>query len=61
MEIALTQATIIIFTTTLLASILGCYIGKAFGTRWRTAATLAGGVILIAIGAKILLEHTLFA
>ena len=60
LEIALTQATIIIFTITLLASILGCYIGKLFGTRWRTAATLAGGVILIVIGTKILLEHTIF-
>ena len=58
LDIALHHATIIIFTITFLASVVGCYIGKMFGTRWRTYATLAGGVILIAIGTKILLEHT---
>lgn len=61
LDIALHQAAIIIFTITFLASVAGCYIGKIFGTRWRTYATLAGGVILIAIGTKILLEHTILS
>ena len=61
LEIALHHATIIIFSITFMASVVGCYIGRMFGTRWRTYATLAGGVILIAIGTKILLEHTILS
>ena len=61
LEIALVEATIIIFAITFLASVVGCYIGKLFGTRYSRVATFIGGVILISIGLKILLEHTVFA
>lgn len=61
LEIALLQATIIIFLVTFIASVAGCYIGKLFGTRYSRPATFVGGAILISIGLKILLEHTLFA
>ena len=43
--------------TTLLLSALGVVIGHRFGARYKNKATLAGGVILILIGTKILLEH----
>ncbi len=43
--------------TTFLLSVLGIYIGRVFGARWKSRAELAGGVILILIGLKILLEH----
>ena len=43
--------------TTFLLSVVGIYIGRAFGARWRSRAELAGGVILVLIGLKILLEH----
>ena len=43
--------------TTFLLSIVGICIGRAFGARWKSRAELAGGVILILIGLKILLEH----
>ena len=43
--------------TTFLLSAAGIYIGRAFGARWKSRAELAGGVILILIGLKILLEH----
>ena len=43
--------------TTFLLSVLGIYIGRAFGARWKSRAELAGGLILILIGLKILLEH----
>jgi putative Mn2+ efflux pump MntP len=33
------------------------YAGSVFGRRYQTAAQIVGGVILIAIGVKILLEH----
>ncbi|MBR5094145.1 MAG: manganese efflux pump, partial [Oscillospiraceae bacterium] len=47
----------LIGVTTFLLSIAGIYIGRAFGARWKSRAELAGGIILILIGLKILLEH----
>ncbi len=38
-------------------SAIGVKIGNFFGTRWRKGASIAGGVILILLGTKILLEH----
>lgn len=38
-------------------SLLGVAIGYRFGTRYKSKAELAGGVVLILIGTKILLEH----
>ncbi len=38
-------------------SLLGVKIGNAFGLRFQSKAELAGGVILVLIGVKILLEH----
>ena len=43
--------------TTFLLSIAGIYIGRAFGARWKSRAERVGGLILILIGLKILLEH----
>ena len=42
---------------TFLLSAAGVYIGGAFGDRFQGKAELAGGVILILMGSKILLEH----
>lgn len=44
--------------TTFVLSAAGVKMGAAFGARSRARAELAGGVILILMGAKILLEHT---
>ncbi len=41
-------------------SAIGVYIGNSFGTLYKSKAELAGGIILIAMGVKILLEHTIF-
>jgi len=38
-------------------SSLGVKIGNVFGSRYEKKAQMAGGVILILLGAKILLEH----
>ncbi len=46
----------IIGVTTFLISIAGVFIGNIFGTKYEKGASVAGGVILILIGAKILLE-----
>lgn len=47
----------LIGVTTFALSCAGVKIGNLFGTRYRAKAVLAGGVILILIGLKILLEH----
>ena len=47
----------LIGVTTFLLSFVGIYIGNVFGARYKSRAELAGGVILVLIGAKILLEH----
>ncbi len=43
--------------TTFTLSALGVAIGHKFGAKYEKKATLAGGIILIFIGTKILLEH----
>ena len=43
--------------TTFILSVAGVKIGNVFGTRYKSKAELAGGVILILLGTKILLEH----
>lgn len=51
------EAITIIGCTTFALSILGVVVGNFFGTRYKKKAEIAGGVILILIGLKILLEH----
>ncbi len=50
-------AVILIGVTTFLLSALGVKIGNLFGNRFEKKAQIAGGVILILLGVKILLEH----
>lgn len=38
-------------------SAVGVYIGNAFGGKYKSKAELAGGIVLILLGLKILLEH----
>lgn len=40
-----------------LFSAAGLHIGRAFGSRWQEPAQIAGGVVLILLGVKVLLEH----
>lgn len=47
----------IIGTTTFLISAAGVFIGNRFGNRYEKRATIAGSIILILLGVKILLEH----
>ena len=51
------EAIAIIGCTTFALSILGVVVGNFFGARYKKKAEIAGGVILILIGLKILLEH----
>ena len=43
--------------TTFIISAIGVYIGFFFGSKYEHRAEMVGGVILIGIGVKILLEH----
>ena len=57
LQVHILPAVGLIGVTTFLLSALGIYVGKVFGARFRAGAELAGGLILILIGTKILLEH----
>ena len=45
--------------TTFLFSFLGVKVGSTFGAKYQSKAELIGGVILVLMGVKILLEHLL--
>lgn len=56
-DVNIVAAVILIGVTTFLLSGLGVKIGNIFGSRFEKKAQIAGGVILILLGIKILLEH----
>ncbi len=43
--------------TTFILSGIGLFIGNIFGSRYKKKAEILGGIVLIALGIKILLEH----
>ena len=47
----------VIGITTFVICTAGVFVGNRFGTRYQKRAAIAGGVILILLGLKILLEH----
>lgn len=51
------ESAAIIGVVTFVISIIGVYIGNFFGNRYKKRAELAGGIILVLIGVKILCEH----
>ncbi len=57
LDTPIAEAVIIIGCTTFLLSILGVVVGNFFGNRYKKKAEITGGIILILIGLKILLEH----
>ena len=57
LQVRLLPSAGLIGVTTFLLSAAGIYVGAFFGARFKAAAELTGGVILILIGLKILLEH----
>ena len=60
LHVDLTRSVITIGLTTALFSAAGVQIGHLFGNRWRSHAELLGGVVLISMGLKILVEHLFF-
>ena len=53
------EAISIIGVTTFVISAGGVYVGNIFGDKYKAKAQLVGGIILIFLGIKILLEHTM--
>ena len=51
------EAITIIGITTMVISIAGVVVGNFFGSRYKSKAELIGGLILVLLGLKILLEH----
>ena len=56
-DVNIWAAVALIGVTTCVLSALGVKIGNIFGSRYEKKAEFAGGVILILLGVKILLEH----
>ena len=57
LQVSILPAVGLIGCTTFVLSLAGVWIGHRFGSRLKSRAPLAGGVILCLIGLKILLEH----
>lgn len=57
LQVAIVPAVSFIGVTTLLLSVIGVKIGNVFGMKYKSRAELTGGIILIVMGLKILLEH----
>ena len=57
LQVVIQTAITIIGCTTFVLSLVGVVIGNRFGSRYQQRAEITGGVILILIGLKILLEH----
>ena len=57
LKVHIIAAVSFIGVTTFAISAAGVKIGNVFGTKYKSKAELAGGIILILLGIKILLEH----
>lgn len=57
LDYPIVEAISIIGVTTFVISVGGVYVGNFFGSRYKNKAELAGGLILVLLGVKILLEH----
>lgn len=57
LQVNIVPAVTFIGIVTFLLSMVGVKIGNVFGIKYKSKAELAGGIILIGMGIKILLEH----
>lgn len=57
LQVNIIPAAAMIGVITFCLSAVGIHIGNKFGARYKSKAELTGGIILILIGTKILLEH----
>lgn len=57
LKVDIVPAICMIGATTFILSAIGVKVGNVFGTKYKSWAEISGGVVLIIIGIKILLEH----
>lgn len=57
LQVDIVPAVSFIGVTTFVTCVLGVKVGNLFGSRYRARAEFFGGLVLIAMGVKILLEH----
>lgn len=57
LQVHILPASTIIGIVTFILCILGVFVGNIFGNKFEKKASIAGGIILILIGIKILVEH----
>jgi putative Mn2+ efflux pump MntP len=60
LDINISKSALIIGVVTFIFSLTGLYIGKSIGNKIGSKSEILGGLILIGIGTKILLEHLFF-
>ncbi|MCL2531375.1 MAG: manganese efflux pump MntP family protein [Oscillospiraceae bacterium] len=61
LQVNIIPAVLLIGAITLGMSMVGVKIGNVFGLRFKSRAELVGGIILIVMGLKILVEHLAFS
>ena len=57
LEVNIIKAIVIIGCTTFVLSAAGVFVGNRFGVKYKYRAAIAGGVILILLGIRILVTH----
>ena len=57
LDVKIVPAVLLIGVTTFVLSVAGVAIGNKFGVKYKKRAEIAGGMILVLLGVKILLEH----
>jgi putative Mn2+ efflux pump MntP len=60
LRLSVTTAAAIIGTVTFILSYLGVFIGKKFGRLFENKIEAAGGLVLVSLGTKILVQHLFF-
>lgn len=60
LDVNIVPAVLLIGMTTFVCSAVGVKLGNVFGNRFQSKAEFLGGLVLIGIGLKILIEHLFF-
>lgn len=60
LKVDIWSAIAFIGVTTAIFSAFGLHLGNIFGNRYKHGAELLGGIVLVLIGAKILIEHLFY-
>lgn len=60
LDVLIVPAVSMIGATTFILSAVGVKIGNVFGAKYKSKAELVGGIVLVAMGIKILIEHLFF-